>query len=113
MFFRAGSLGDSFKILIKLKDLPQDISAYIHEISKAGFNSAFESIFQLEIKNFILSAVCIALLILSDFLSRNISGIERIKRQPLIVRWIGYCTLITAIYFNWNTHQIEFIYFVF
>jgi hypothetical protein len=124
IFFRAKDIETAFLINRKLFLLPKEIFTYIANISHAGIIGTIRSAFSLgkapnqPIDGYGLTAgfyavISIFVLVACDFLCRKESGLVKIMRLPMALRWILYYVLIIAIILNWSVSKSEFIYFMF
>ena len=120
IFFRAGNLHDAGIIIGKIARLPSDVAAFFTMKGNFGAKEAVRTMFALNNDTdggFAGMAKLLALIILFLSISigtRKMTGLEIIRMQPIVLRYILYialCSMILpAAITNTNT---EFLYFAF
>ena len=121
IFFRANTIQDALLIIAKLVQLPVELAGYIRGLSQIGLITTVRGAFQMNpditgfgLKNFALSVILILILFIIDRWSFKMPGLAtKIRQKPLVLRWIGYYSLVLAIMSSWDTGTSQFIYFTF
>jgi hypothetical protein len=121
VLFRASYISASLEIFKKFYDLPGEIAFGARQIfSGAGISGTVMRAFYLDNAErggaCITSLFLVAVLLLSDFLTRKTAGTTLIMRFHPVVRWAGYVVLLTVIMVRFIASigsSSEFIYFTF
>lgn len=125
-FFRMNALRNAFVILQKILFIPHEVFSAVKNISIVGLSESIRNMMcfvdfadgsYFGFKRAVMAFVLIGMLLGIDFITRNESGVAIIKRQPLVVRWICYYTLLALLLWMWTNSSSgqtsEFIYFQF
>jgi D-alanyl-lipoteichoic acid acyltransferase DltB (MBOAT superfamily) len=125
VFFRANTITDAFLITAKLAQLPAELAGYINGLSQNGIVMTMRDALQMGnekqvansigfgLKDFLISAILIAILFIADILLQKTPEGTIVKQKPPVLRWTGYYALILAIIFSWDAGSSQFIYFTF
>ena len=120
IFFRANTMGDAIFALKMFFRAPVDmvktvIGVATHTISLGTGFFADITLGKSKLDFAYLFLLAFAVPI-ADFITRKTDGIELIKKQHWIVRWIGYYAIIAIIFYTWIMSlgsASQFIYFQF
>lgn len=122
VFFRANTMADAGRALVKLCLLPAELAAGIAAAGKAGPAAAVRELFMLHegvsgfgFKLALRALLLCALLFTASFVSRKEDGRKLFARLPAVVRWGCYYGLVFVIALSLlMTHgDVQFIYFQF
>lgn len=120
VFFRANSMSDAMFALKMFFRAPVDLittalGVVRHTISLGTGFFANITLGKSKLEFLYLFALAFAVP-LSDFITRKTDGIELIKKQHWLVRWIGYYAIVAIIFYTWIMSlgsASQFIYFQF
>ena len=120
IFFRIENFHDSISIIQKIIHIKPELLNFIELKNTLGISESTRVIFSLNNKLFgtledkILFAVVFLTFIFASFSTRNISGLDIVRKKPFAVRWVLYVFLyfLILIFSNFSKNT-DFLYFAF
>jgi alginate O-acetyltransferase complex protein AlgI len=113
IFFRAESIKDAFYIIANLfSSIPTWLHYFFTHLTTASSNKLAPLMVGLTITDFIISLICILLLLATECI-KKVNIIEHVNKLPFISRWAVYHVIIICILAFRACSDIKFIYFQF
>ena len=112
IFFRAGSFSDAIHIVGRLPFAFNDVLQIVHTHS-LGFMNIWNIPGFGTLSALLLAFSGIAVLVILEFLDSRFDLAARLTRKNIVVRWLAYYSILTAIYWFGVFDSHSFIYFQF
>ena len=119
IFFRAGSMSEALDVIRGIASVPSEIVQLIPYAPIAEWEMHFKEVFALTdpkfgfLKGMALAIFMLAVFISVSLLTRKRSGLEIIRRRPIVLRFLLYFALIIAItvrLLSMSDYSSNFIY---
>lgn len=117
IFFRANTIQDALFIIKKIAFIPSELAQFSALRDTLGTSDALRTLFTLfndackGFKGMIRLLITITVFVICEYITRNESGLIKIRRQHTLVRWLSYTFLILVIWIlHVDSYAGNFIY---
>ena len=120
IFFRSRDLQEALLIAKKVLLAPTEIGQFLGMMKADGVKNALHVMFSMvaeaggATKGMTKIFMFLAVLFVADFMTFRKDGLQLVKKQNVVLRWLGYVVICSFILYNINTStNTDFLYFAF
>lgn len=120
IFFRSRDLQEALLIAKKVLLAPTEIGQFLGMMKADGVKNALHVMFSMvaeaggATKGMTKIFMFLAVLFVADFMTFHKDGLQLVKKQNVVLRWLGYVVICSFILYNINTStNTDFLYFAF